>query len=82
MTEEPKPDYEKMYNELKTQYDSINTKISNLEATITDRDKKINELQIYIADNVVSKRTEKSDIPNSFDDIYNKTLSEMKNKKG
>lgn len=79
MTDEP--DYKKMYDEIKTQYDAINTKITDMEKSISDRDKKITELQIYIADNVVSKKTTKEPINTSFDDVYKQTLKEMENKK-
>lgn len=82
MTDEPK-DYEKLYNDLMTEYDSVKSKITDLEKSIDERNKKITDLQIYIADNmVISKKTDNPDnIPSSFDDIYNKTLKEMKNKK-
>ena len=80
MTED-ETDYKKMYDELKTQYDSINTKITDMEKSINDRDKKITELQIYIADNVVSKKSDNQDTVGSFDEIYKQTLSDMRNKK-
>ena len=81
MTDEPK-DYEKMYNDLKTEYDSVKSKVDDMQKSIDERNKKITDLQIYIADNmVISKKTDNPDIPKSFDDIYNKTLKEMKNKK-
>lgn len=82
MTDEP--DYKKMYDELKTQFDAINSKIETLNTTINDKDKKISQLQIYIADNIVSKTDDtkrNKDNIDAFDDIYNKTLSDMKNKK-
>ena len=79
MTDEP--DYKKMYDEIKTQYDAINTKITDMEKSISDRDKKITELQIYIADNVVNKKTTKETVNTSFDDVYKQTLKEMENKK-
>ena len=85
MTEEnePKADYEKMYNDVKTQLESLNIKVFELNKTVNDKDREITKLQCYIADNIVNTESKapNQDVPKTFDELYQETLTKMNNKK-
>ena len=80
MTDEP--NYKELYDELKTQMDSVNAKFEQLNNAISERDSKITKLQCYIADNIVNPVKGKSsdNAPKTFDELYKAELEKMSKK--
>lgn len=64
---------------------TLEKSLNDLQSASDEKDKEISKLQAYIATYVSSpKKNEGNGIetqPKSFNDIYNETLLEMKNKK-
>jgi CRISPR/Cas system CSM-associated protein Csm4 (group 5 of RAMP superfamily) len=60
--------------------ESYESKISELEKTIKERDQKISTLQTFIADKITQPNPINNDNPKtkSFDERYKETLNKMK----
>lgn len=74
-------DFENYRIEMDAKIAELTKNVETMNATISDKDKKIGELQAYIANYVSSpKKSESKDsdfMPKSFDDLYKETISEM-----
>lgn len=74
-------DFESYKIEMDAKIAELTKNAEMMNTTISEKDKKIGELQAYIANYVSSpKKSESKDsdyIPKSFDDLYKETILEM-----
>jgi len=74
------PDYEKMYNELKSSYDNLVIEKDAISKKCDEANENIKNLKFYIADKIIGKKVEK-DIPKDFETLYKETLKGMNTNK-
>lgn len=65
---------------LKTEKESLLEEIENVKLKVGEKEKKIGELNAYIANHIVGAKIEDGIMSSNFNEIYRKTLKEMEAK--
>lgn len=62
---------------LRTEKESLLKEIENVKIKVDEKEKKIGELNAYIANHIVGNKIEGEIMSSNFNELYRKTLKEM-----
>ena len=75
-----KDEYDKLKLESDSKINTMNNEIAQLTQGLTERDKKISELQTYICKNLTTPKSTGGAEPMDFDELYKSAIDENKKK--